>query len=116
VTKHARPRDRPRCGWSTGSEHRREDGRAPVWAAGGRSRLGATQGEGRGRHHKTLVVGVVEIRPRKKAPGADPNIPGGNRAQHRGGHGRSFIAARMEAPSYAGLYEGTWRHPGGPSK
>ncbi len=33
---------------------------------------GATQGEGRGRHHKTLVAGVVEVRPRKKAPGPDP--------------------------------------------
>ena len=28
---------------------------------------GATQGEGRGRHHKTLVASVVEVRPRKKA-------------------------------------------------
>ena len=30
---------------------------------------GATQGEGRGRHHKTLVVGMVEVLPRKKALG-----------------------------------------------
>lgn len=56
---------------------------------------GATQGEGRGRHHKTLVVGAVEVRPRKKAPGPDPNLPGGQRPQHRGGHGRSFIAGRL---------------------
>jgi hypothetical protein len=35
---------------------------------------GATQGEGRGRHHKTLVGGIVEVRPRKKAPGPDPKI------------------------------------------
>lgn len=27
---------------------------------------GATQGEGRGRHHKTLVGGIVEVRPRKE--------------------------------------------------
>ena len=56
---------------------------------------GATQGEGRGRHHKTLVAGVVEVRPRKKAPGPDPNLPSGQRLQHRGGHGRSVIAGRL---------------------
>lgn len=56
---------------------------------------GATQGEGRGRHHKTLVVGMVEVMPRKKALGPDPNLPSGQRPQHRGGHGRSFIAGRL---------------------
>jgi len=56
---------------------------------------GATQGEGRGQHHKTLVGGIVEIRPRKMAPGPDPNLPSGQRPQHRGGHGRSFIAGRL---------------------
>jgi transposase-like protein len=56
---------------------------------------GATQGEGRGRHHKTLVVGMVEVLPRKKALGPDPNLPSGQRPQHRGGHGRSFIAGRL---------------------
>ena len=56
---------------------------------------GATQGEGRGRHHKTLVAGIVEVRPRIKAPGLDPNLPSGRRPQHRGGHGRSFIAGRL---------------------
>lgn len=56
---------------------------------------GATQGEGRGRHHKTLVVGIVEVRPRRKAPGPDPNLPSGQRPQHRGGHGRGFIAGRL---------------------
>lgn len=56
---------------------------------------GATQGEGRGKHHKTLVVGMVEILPRKKALGPDPNLPSGQRPQHRGGHGRSFIAGRL---------------------
>jgi len=56
---------------------------------------GATQGEGRGRHHKTLVVGMVEVLPRKKALGPDPNLLSGQRPQHRGGHGRSFIAGRL---------------------
>lgn len=56
---------------------------------------GATQGEGRGQHHKTLVCGIVEVRPRMKAPGPDPNFLSGQRPQHRGGHGRSFIAGRL---------------------
>jgi transposase-like protein len=56
---------------------------------------GATQGEGSGRHHKTLVGGIVEVRPRKKAPGPDPNLPTGQRPQHRGGHGRGVIAGRL---------------------
>jgi len=56
---------------------------------------GATQGEGRGRHHKTLVAGIVEVRPRKKAPGPDPNLPSGQRPRHRGGHGRAVIAGRL---------------------
>ena len=55
---------------------------------------GATHGEGRGRHHKTLVVGMVEVLPRKQALGPDPNLPSGQRPQYRGGHGRSFIAGR----------------------
>ena len=56
---------------------------------------GATQGEGSGRHHKALVAGIVEVRPRKKAPGPDPNLPTGQRPQHRGGHGRGVIAGRL---------------------
>ncbi len=56
---------------------------------------GATQGEGRGRHHKTLVIGMVEVLPRKKALGPDPNLPSVHRPRHRGGHGRSFIAGRL---------------------
>jgi len=55
---------------------------------------GATKGEGRGRHHKTLVAAVVEARPRKRAPGPDPNLPSGH-PRHRGGHGRSLIAGRL---------------------
>jgi hypothetical protein len=56
---------------------------------------GTTQGEGRGRHHKTLVAGIVEVRPWNKAPGPDPNLSSGQRPQHRGGHGRNFIAGRL---------------------
>lgn len=56
---------------------------------------GATQGEGRGRHHKTLVIGIVEVLPRMKALGPDPNLPSGQRPQHKGGHGRGFIAGRL---------------------
>jgi len=56
---------------------------------------GATQGEGRGRHHKTLVIGIVEVLPRKEALGPDPNLPSGQRPQHIGGHGRGFIAGRL---------------------
>ena len=40
-------------------------------------------------------VGIVEVRPRSKAPGPDPNLPSGQRPQHRGGHGRGFIAGRL---------------------
>lgn len=56
---------------------------------------GETQGEGRGRHHKTLVGGIVEVRPRNRTPARDPNLPSGQRPQHRGGHGRGFIAGRL---------------------
>jgi len=56
---------------------------------------GATQGEGRGRHHKTFVVGMVEVMPRRNARGADPNLRSGQRPQHQGGHGRGFIAGRL---------------------
>lgn len=57
---------------------------------------GATQGEGRGRHHKTLVVGAVETRPRKNTPGRDPNLATGHaKPRHKGGHGRGIIAGRL---------------------
>lgn len=57
---------------------------------------GATQGEGRGRHHKTLVIGAVEVRPRAKTLSPDPNLSGKPAApKHRGGHGRSIIAGRL---------------------
>jgi transposase-like protein len=38
---------------------------------------------------------MVEVLPRKKAFGPDPNLPSGQRPQHRGGHGRGFIAGRL---------------------
>ena len=56
---------------------------------------GATQGEGRGHHHKTLIAGAVEVRPRAKAPGPDPNMPTGQAKSHKGGHGRGVIAGRL---------------------
>jgi len=58
---------------------------------------GATQGEGKGRHHMTLVVGAVEVMPRNgmKWEGKDPNLPSGQRPKHRGGHGRTFVAGRL---------------------
>ena len=56
---------------------------------------GKTKGAGRGRHHKTLVLGIVEVMPRNKMVEPDPNIPSGQRPQHQGGHGRSFIAGRL---------------------
>lgn len=56
---------------------------------------GVTHGEGRGQHHMTLVAGAVEVRPRRRAPGPDPNLPSGQRPKHRGGHGRNVIAGRL---------------------
>ena len=58
---------------------------------------GATQGEGRGKHHKTLVAGAVEVMPRKgvKWRGKDPNILGGSLPKHKGGHGRGIVAGRI---------------------
>lgn len=57
---------------------------------------GATQGEGSGCHNKTLIIGAVEVRPRAKAPGPDPNLLTGQaKLTHRCGHGRSIIAGRL---------------------
>jgi hypothetical protein len=38
---------------------------------------------------------MVEVLPQKKALGPDPNLSSGQRPQHRGGHGRGFIAGRL---------------------
>ena len=77
---------------------------------------GATQGEGKGVHHKTLVVGAVEVVPRDEIPfaGSDPNVIGGQAPErdlkgaarpgvpHKegprkgtGGHGRGIVAGRL---------------------
>lgn len=56
---------------------------------------GATQGKGRGVTDKVLVVGAVEVMPRRESAkwgGRDPNLMG---AKHRGGHGRSILAGRL---------------------
>jgi transposase-like protein len=77
---------------------------------------GATQGEGKGVHHKTLVVGAVEVRPESAIPfgGENPNLIGGRvpgkeakgaarkgirrkegPRSRKGGHGRSLLAGRL---------------------
>lgn len=68
---------------------------------------GATQGEGRGRHHKTLVVGAVEVMARTdvKWKGRDPNLP---RGQHRGGHGGVLLRAVCGCKSCATASRKRW--------
>lgn len=59
---------------------------------------GATQGKGRGVTDKVLVVGAVEVMPRRasdKWGGRDPNLPGIKVPTHRGGHGRGIVAGRL---------------------
>jgi len=59
---------------------------------------GATQGKGRGITDKVLVVGAVEVMPRRESDkwdGNDPNLMGGPLPKHRGGHGRSILAGRL---------------------
>jgi transposase-like protein len=76
---------------------------------------GATQGEGKGVHHKTLVIGAVEVQPRQAIPfaGEDPNLIRGQAREEakgaarkgirrktepkcaNGGHGRSVVAGRL---------------------
>ena len=59
---------------------------------------GATQGKGRGITDKVLVVGAVEVMPRRESSkwdGRDPNLMGGSLPKHRGGHGRSILAGRL---------------------
>ena len=59
---------------------------------------GATQGKGRGITDKVLVVGAVEVMPRRESVkwgGRDPSIMGGTQPKHRGGHGRSILAGRL---------------------
>jgi hypothetical protein len=64
---------------------------------------GTTRGERRCVHRKTLIVGAVEVRPRAKAPGPDPNLPTGQaHPEHRGGHGRGIIAGRLRLQVVSG--------------
>lgn len=77
---------------------------------------GATQGEGKGVHHKTLVVGAMEVRPGSAIPfgGENPNLIGGQvpsteakgaarkgirrkagPRSMKGGHGRNIVAGRL---------------------
>lgn len=59
---------------------------------------GATQGKGRGVTDKVLVVGAVEVMPRRESEkwgGRDPNLLSGPLPTHRGGHGRSILAGRL---------------------
>lgn len=59
---------------------------------------GATQGKGRGMTDKVLVVGAIEVMPRRESDkwgGRDPNLMGGQLPKHRGGHGRGILAGRL---------------------
>ena len=59
---------------------------------------GATQGKGRGITDKVLVIGAVEVMPRRESDkwgGNDPNLKGGFLPKHRGGHGRGILAGRL---------------------
>lgn len=59
---------------------------------------GATQGKGRGVTDQVLVVGAVEVMPRRESEkwgGRDPNLMGGPLSMHRGGHGRKILAGRL---------------------
>jgi transposase-like protein len=59
---------------------------------------GATQGKGRGVTDKVLVVGAVEVMPRRESEkwgGRDPNLMDGRPPMHRGGHGRGILAGRL---------------------
>ena len=59
---------------------------------------GATQRQGRGVTDKVLVVGAVEVIPRRESDkwgGRDPNRLGEQLPTHRGGHGRGIRAGRL---------------------
>ena len=58
---------------------------------------GATQGQGRGVTDKVLVVGAVEVMPRRESDkwgGRDPNLQG-ELSTDCGGHGRGILAGRL---------------------
>jgi transposase-like protein len=59
---------------------------------------GATQGKGHGVTDQVLVVGAVEVMPRRESEkwgGQDPNFMGDPLPTHRGGHGRKILAGRL---------------------
>jgi transposase-like protein len=59
---------------------------------------GATQGKGRGVTDKVLVMGAIEVMPRRESDQRgrrNPNILGGKPPTHRGGHGRCVVAGRL---------------------
>jgi len=63
---------------------------------------GATPGEGKGVHHKTLVIGAVEVHPRQAIPfaGEDPNWIRGPACEEAKGAARKGIR-RKAAPKSA---------------
>jgi len=65
---------------------------------------GATQGEGKGVHHKTLVIGAVEVHPRQAIPfaGEDPNPIGGHACEEAKGAARKGIRRKAESKSAKG--------------
>jgi len=71
---------------------------------------GATQGKGRGVTDKVLVVGAVEVMPRRESDkwgGRDPNLLGGPLPTHRGGHGRGILAGRIRLQVVPDRKQGT---------
>ncbi len=67
----------------------------------------ATQGEEARAAPQTLVIGIVEVRSRRKAPWFDPNLPTGQRPQYRGGQERGFIAGRLRPQVIQNRTQGT---------
>lgn len=59
---------------------------------------GATRGKGHGVTDQVLVVGAVEVMPRRESEkwgGRDPNLMSVPLPTHRGGHGRKILAGRL---------------------
>ena len=68
---------------------------------------GATQGEGKGVHHKTLVIGAVEVHPRQAIPfaGEDPNLIRGHACEEAKGAARKGIQRKAEPKSAKGGHD-----------
>jgi transposase-like protein len=59
---------------------------------------GATQGKGSGKTDMAIVIGAVEVMPRRESEkwgGQEPNLLGAQLSTHHGGHGRSLVAGRL---------------------